>query len=172
MKALLKHLRMKWLLTFCHDLIACGKGTYIAQSVCIRPKAVKIGVGSFIGPECWLASKAVIGNYVMLAGRVAFVGGDHRIDVVGVPAIESGRGENKTIHVGDDVWIGHGAIINHGVTIGEGAVVASGAVVSRDVPAYAVVGGVPAKLIRYRFDEAQQILHRQALENRRKQFRP
>ena len=58
----------------------------------------------------------------------------------------------KTI-IGSDVWIGAHAQIKSGLTIGNGAVVAAGAVVTRDVPPYAIVGGVPAKVIRYRFDE-------------------
>lgn len=56
------------------------------------------------------------------------------------------------INIGDDVWIGFGSTIMSGVTIGQGAVIAAGSVVTRDVPAYAIVGGVPAKLIKYRFD--------------------
>ena len=56
----------------------------------------------------------------------------------------------KTV-VKNDVWIGHGAIINAGITIDNGAVIAAGSVVTKDVPAYSVVGGNPAKLIRYRF---------------------
>ncbi len=58
------------------------------------------------------------------------------------------------IRIGNDVWIGEGVFIRRGVTIGDGAVVASRAVVTADVPPYAIVGGVPAKVIRYRFDEA------------------
>lgn len=56
------------------------------------------------------------------------------------------------IIVDDDVWIGYGATIMSGVHIGQGAVVAAGAVVTKDVPPYAIVGGVPAKVIKYRFE--------------------
>lgn len=56
--------------------------------------------------------------------------------------------------VGSDVWIGVGSIVLDGLCIGDGAVIAAGAVVTRDVPPYAIVGGVPARIIRYRFDEA------------------
>src|SRR5262245_20357849 len=58
--------------------------------------------------------------------------------------------------LGHDVWIGHGAVILPGVTIGTGAGVGAGAVVSRDVPPFAVMAGVPAKVIRYRFSEDMQ----------------
>ena len=56
------------------------------------------------------------------------------------------------VDIGNDVWVGYGALIMDGVKIGDGAIVAAGAVVTKDVPPYAIVGGVPAKIIRYRFD--------------------
>ncbi len=59
----------------------------------------------------------------------------------------------KQTMVMNDVWIGHGAIITQGVKVGNGAVIAAGAVVTKDVPDYSVVAGIPAKIIKYRFDE-------------------
>lgn len=68
--------------------------------------------------------------------------------------------EHAQITIGNDVWIGARAIIIDGVTISDGAIIAAGAVVTKDVPPYAIVGGVPAKLIRYRFtdDQIQKLL--------------
>ncbi len=63
--------------------------------------------------------------------------------------------KQKITRIGNDVWLGHGAVVQAGVTVGDGAVIASNAVVTKDVPAYAIVGGIPANVIKYRFTDEQ-----------------
>lgn len=104
-----------------------------------------------------------IGHYCSIGPEVLFmVGSDHPLDRISTfpfGAITLGAGNEATskgdIIIGDDVWIGARAIVLSGVTIGQGAVIGAGAVVSKDVPPYAIVGGVPAKVIKYRFSPEQ-----------------
>ncbi len=126
-------------------------------------KRVSVGKGTYGSLYVQLFNKSVflsIGNYCSIAPGVKFiVGADHflnhistypfRVKVLG----DTNEGVAKgNVIVEDDVWIGENAIILSGVTIRQGAVIAAGAVVSNDVPAYAIVGGIPAKLIKYRFE--------------------
>lgn len=106
-------------------------------------------------------TKLIIGNYCSIAGGTIFLlGGEHNLNTIStypfkvlVFGEEREAGSKGDIVVKDDVWIGQNAIICSGVTIGQGAVVAAGAVVTKDVESYTIVGGNPARLIRYRFDE-------------------
>lgn len=112
-------------------------------------------------------SKIIIGNHVMFSSEVEVRAGNHRTDIAGrfidsITEAEKRPGDDRDIAIGDDVWIGVRAIILNGVTIGRGAVVAAGAVVTKDVPPYAIVGGVPARIIKYRF-EPETIKRHEAL---------
>lgn len=113
-------------------------------------RTITIGDNFYMGYYCHLMANAVIGDDVLFASEVALVGGDHRFDNISVPMRASGLDELKTVHIADNVWIGHRAIIMHGISIGTGAVVAAGSVVTKDVPPNAIVAGNPAKLVRYR----------------------
>jgi acetyltransferase-like isoleucine patch superfamily enzyme len=158
-----------WFLTRTRlKLLAIGRGFYCGGNVHIRPNCVSVGDCVYIGNYCHIASRAQIGNFVMLASYVSIVGGDHRIDAPGTPMIFAGRDINKPVILEDDTWIGHGAILMHGVTIGEGAIVAAGAVVAGDVDPYTVVAGVPARFLRKRFSPEQQRIHSSELETYRK----
>jgi acetyltransferase-like isoleucine patch superfamily enzyme len=119
---------------------------------------VQFGRGCSVQCDIAFGSKILIGRYVAFIGR-----DDHVIDVVGKCIWDSGRGDRYHTTIEDDVWIGHGAIVVAGVTIGRGSVVAAGAVVVRDVPRYAIVGGVPAHVIRMRFTSDQINAHEQML---------
>ena len=102
-----------------------------------------------------------IGSFCSIAPDVSFVlSGDHHINHLTTfpfySKVIDGRNEATSkgdIEVADDVWIGVGAIILSGVKVGQGAIIGAGAVVTKDVPAYAIVGGNPAKVIKYRFSE-------------------
>jgi chloramphenicol O-acetyltransferase type B len=121
------------------------------------------GTNVYFGRNCHFGANVCFGSDILVASNVAFVGGDHRWDAVGVTMMESGRAEIRPIVIGDDVWIGHGSIILHGTEIGRGAVVAAGSVVTKSVPQYSIVGGAPAKQIKNRFSSTQIIEHERLL---------
>ncbi|MDO4179587.1 MAG: CatB-related O-acetyltransferase [Phascolarctobacterium sp.] len=135
---------------------------------CDLPQSTKfITVGNYTyGKLHVLVSKPgpqlKIGHFVSIAQDVAFVlGHEHNYKCITtypfkVMCLQSEAAEDLSkgdIIVDDDVWIGHRAMIMSGVHIGQGAVVAAGSVVTKDVPPYAIVSGMPAKVIKYRFDE-------------------
>lgn len=104
-----------------------------------------------------------IGSFCSIAQNVQIMlGGDHYINWVTTYPLQyvstdlldkTGHARSKgAVIIGCDVWIGHGAIILSGVTVGHGAVVAAGAVVTKSIPPYSIVGGNPARLLRYRFE--------------------
>ncbi len=102
-----------------------------------------------------------IGNYCSIAENVNFLlAGEHNKNFISTyPYKERLLKQNidnnskGDIIIDDDVWIGFGVTILSGVKIGQGAIVAAGAVVTKDIPPYAIVGGIPARIIKYRFDE-------------------
>lgn len=128
---------------------------------------VNIGSYSYISENC-IFQNTTLGRYCSVAREVMCGLGNHPLDgfstspifyhrdnTLKFPVITQGPEfkDYKPVFIGNDVWIGSRAVILDGVTIGNGAVVAAGAVVTKDVPEYAVVGGVPAKIIKYRCDD-------------------
>ena len=110
-----------------------------------------------------LNEKLIIGNYVSIANNVSFIlGGNHNFDTITTYPLKSfvlndhykDTFSKGPIIIEDDVWIGFGVIILSGVKVGKGAIIAAGSVVTKNVPPYALIGGNPAKIIKYRFDGA------------------
>lgn len=150
----------------------CGK-----NKLCRRAKLInsKIGQGSYMGEGAELVN-TLVGDYSCIGPWVKVIAGEHPTkDFVSVhPAFYSLRKQagftysdkqyfeelryadkERRYHVtiGSDVWIGARATILNGVNIENGAIIAAGALVNNDIPAFAIVGGVPAKIIKYRFSQ-------------------
>lgn len=131
-----------------------------------KKNSVELGDYVAMGADIHISANVIIGHFAGLSSKCSIVGGDHRIDLVGVPFDFTGGAEKEEVItiIEDEVWVGHASTIMTGVRIGRGAIVAAGAIVTKDVPPYAIVGGVPAKLIRYRFNEEEQRLHSEWLD--------
>jgi maltose O-acetyltransferase len=131
-------------------IIPVGSGTKVQKGVYIGS-----GNGVSIGASCQINERVrldnvVIGNNVMIARECIVLGKTHLNDDVNVPMAEQGRSEAYTSVIEDDVWLGLRVIIMPGITIGQGSIVGAGAVVTKDIPAFTIWGGVPAKQIKSR----------------------
>ena len=159
----------KWVAKrFAYNVINNVRGLRMAKigkSSNIHPTAlIREGEYVTIGEHCLInhnnliqagksiAGSITIGNYVHTGANVVILGFNHGFYTRDIPTKEQDYLDSPIV-IEDDVWIGAGAIILAGVTIGKGAIIAAGAVVNRDIPSYAIAGGVPAKVIKERIDE-------------------
>jgi maltose O-acetyltransferase len=124
-----------------------GPGTTIHMGAkFFEPAGVSVGEDTIIGDRIFLDGRAplTIGSHVDIASEVMIYNSEHDINAADFGAVSA------PVSIGDYVFIGPRAIILPGVSVGKGAIVAAGAVVTKDVPEYAMVGGVPAKVISER----------------------
>ncbi len=143
-----------------------GKNFVVGKEVNIEKIGFKSGNNVYIGQYSYIGPKTQIGNYCMLSDYVNIIGHDHKFEKLGTPIILSGRpyDEPKTL-IEDDVWIGHGVTIMRGVKIGEGSIIGANSVVTKDIPAYSIYVGVPARFVRMRFkSEEERIFHSKKLK--------
>lgn len=151
-------------LVFHPENIEIGDNVYIGHYTILKGYhrgRMVIGSGTWIGQQCFLhsAGNLIIGNNVGIGPGVKIITSFHAEEGISKPILHS-RIEFAPVVIEDDADIGVGAIILPGVTIGKGAQVGAGAVVTRNVPAYAIVAGVPARLLRMRIRANSETLDR------------
>jgi len=140
--------------------IRFGEHVTIGRFAMIRPsgyygrgigEGMDVGDYSNIGPYCFIgcSGKIVIGRNVLMGPRVSLLAENHNFDRVDIP-IRSQGVTRRSVVIEDDCWLGIGSVVLAGVRIGKRAVVAAGAVVTKDVPPYAIVAGVPARVVGWR----------------------
>lgn len=136
---------------FCGSLILeeCGVNVNIEKGAQFDPR-ITIGNNSGIGINAAIGAGVNIGNNVMMGPECIIYTSNHCFERTDIPMCEQGFDDIKPVIIGNDVWIGGRVIILPGTRISEGAIIGAGAVVSKDVPPYAIVGGVPARVLNYR----------------------
>jgi acetyltransferase-like isoleucine patch superfamily enzyme len=146
--------------------LSFGSGLHIGKSSHLwAPDKISIGKQVYIGKHVHIECNCDIGDYVLVANRVAMVGRhDHDFRAVGYPIrfapwaddsrCDPDLKSKQQIAIESDVWIGFGATILSGIRICKGALVGAGSVVVHDVPPYAIVAGNPAKVIGMRFEKS------------------
>lgn len=133
-------------------------GATVGERVVIYPGVwIAPGRNLVLGDDVDIAKDVIIttsggveiGCRTLIGYRSQILSSNHAIPPAGEPIFRAGH-VHKPIRIGDDVWIGAGVVVTAGVEIGNGAVVAAGSIVTTDVPENAIVGGVPARVIRFR----------------------
>lgn len=139
------------------SFVACGCFDYHGKNVNIEKGAdfgkgvgISIGDNSGIGVRCVVRGPLDMGNNIMMGPDVIILTSSHNTERTDIPMNQQGSLPMQKVTICDDVWIGTRVVILPGVKIGKGAILGAGGVVTKDVPEYAVVGGVPAKLIKFR----------------------
>lgn len=127
----------------------CGKHVNIDKRTSFSSH-LNIGDYSGIGKGSFLQGYVTIGNHVLMGAECLIYTENHNFNRMECTIDQQGYQEPRPVIIGDDVWIGSRVIILPGVSVGNGAVIGAGSVVTHDVPPYAIVGGNPAKVIKYR----------------------
>lgn len=136
---------------FCTRLMLdeCGSNVNIEKGADFALN-IKIGNNSGIGKDSIVGAYTQIGDNVMMGEACFIYTRNHKTDRLDIPMCIQGFEEYRPVVISDDVWIGARVTILPGAKIGKGAIIGAGAVITGEIPDYAVVGGVPARIIKYR----------------------
>jgi len=133
--------------------VELGRWSWLGHGTKVRchEGVVSIGAKSVLGQECTISAyqSVSIGRECVIADRVMLIDFDHGAEEVERPIRLQGI-YKRDVRVGNNVWIGYGACVLRGVSVGDNAIIGASAVVTRDVPPNAIVGGIPARVIRMR----------------------
>ena len=132
--------------------VKVGRGNRLERGLVISKST--IGNYNYLGHGCIL-DKVQVGSYCSIAAHVQIGGAEHPMTMPSTSFRLFPQGEKQWTIIEDDVWIGAKVVIRSGVKVGRGAVIGSGAIVLEDIPSYAIAVGMPAKIIRYRFDQGK-----------------
>ena len=129
----------------------CGKNVNVEKGANFYTGwEIELGDNSSLGVNCFVPYDLKVGKDVMMGPYVVIIGDNHEFSRRDIPMRLQGRIEYSPVVIEDNVWIGARAILLPGIKIGNGAIIGAGAVVTKDVPPYAICGGNPAKIIKYR----------------------
>ena len=126
-----------------------SRGLYINRNATIS-RDIKIGNNSGIGANSVIGKCTSIGDNVMMGPQCMIYTRNHRFDRVDIPMNQQGMQDFKPVVIGNDVWIGARVTILPGVQIGNGCIIGAGAVVTKDLPDFAIGGGNPARVLKFR----------------------
>lgn len=160
------------------EMKQCGKNVYLRPTSSDLKGLWNLSIGDYTSipkGSVFYCTEATltIGDNVIFGPHPTIITGDHRIDVIGKYIIDSHEKlpENDApVIIEDDVWTGANITILKGVTIGRGSVVAAGAVVNKSCPPYSIIGGVPAKVLKFRFTVEEVLEHERKLYPEDKRF--
>ena len=134
-----------------HIFKKCGKHVNIERKAFFASGIdIEIGDYSGIGINAHIPNGTIIGDYVMMGPNCFILDVNHKVSDVDTPMCFQGHVPKKITRIGNDVWIGRDVHMTPGRTIADGSIIAMGAVLTKDFPPYSIVGGNPAKLIKYR----------------------
>jgi len=167
------HLFIDKILTFCYkkQMLSCGHHVTFKPSTSNIKGIENMSFGNYVRIHKYATlfstdAKLIIGNKVALGPKVTIMTGNHATDTIGTfmwDVHSKKEGLDKDVILEDEIWVGSNVTILSGAHISRGCVIAAGAVVNKYLPPYSIAGGVPAKVLKYRFTPEQIIEHEKFL---------